>query len=317
MPRKLKTAQSKVEHGFAKFENKLKKVLSLKGKSSTSNRDESCAQDVHPVTAAPQNSPTNCTEQAPAQNEPSISSDVSTERSQSSTNISHTFPATPPKPAATLPQLGAQDTHQEAQLHNSGNTAPTTPQRSTNSSNSVYSTPTPTDNLNTNQPRNKLNRSTSLPAAPSSPPTTPASSTTFLNTPCHSLTSPFPTPIKPRQPPPKYKDPSGNYQNALAEYIQDEESRSQKTDWAALVQWITSAHRAEITELTQKHAVEVQHLCRDRDQLRGQLEMQSGRSVEAMTRGSEEGVLLGFVYSYVVLGIKGLAWFLRRPETFY
>ena len=71
-----------------------------------------------------------------------------------------------------------------------------------------------------------------------------------------------------------------------------------------------------MTELSQKHAVELEQLCRDRDQLRGQLEMRSGMSAEAMTKGSEEGVLLR-VYPKVVLGVQRLAWFLRRPETFY
>ena len=69
-----------------------------------------------------------------------------------------------------------------------------------------------------------------------------------------------------------------------------------------------------MAKLTQQHAVELEQLYSDRDQLRGELEMRSGTSIEAE---SEEGGLLGCVYPKVVLAIKGLAWFLRRPETFY
>ena len=67
-------------------------------------------------------------------------------------------------------------------------------------------------------------------------------------------------------------------------------------------------------KLNQKHAVELEQLHRDRDQLRGQLEGRRGTSVEAE---SEEGGLLGYGYPNVVLGFQSLAWFFRRPETFY
>lgn len=69
-----------------------------------------------------------------------------------------------------------------------------------------------------------------------------------------------------------------------------------------------------MAKLTQQHAVELEQLCRDRDRLRDQLEMRSGTSVEAE---SEEGFPLGCVYPKVVLGFQILAWFLRRPKTFY
>ena len=299
--------------------------------SSAPKPDEACVQEVHPEIAVPQNSFANCAEQAPAQYRPDVLTNV-----KMSANISHISPATPPpKPAATSMQLGAQDTQQEAQLQYNGNTAASTPRHSTRSS-SGYSTPTPMDKLNTSTissspslsthltstetDRNSLGRSNSLPAASSSPSATPASSITFLNTPHHSLTSPFPTPLTFRQTTHKYIGSNKNYQNALADNLQDEESQNQNTEWAALVQWITSAHRAEILKLHQNHAAELEQLSKDQTQLRGQLEMRSREretSVEATTEESEEGVLLGCVYTKVVLGFKGLAYLLRRPETFY
>ena len=169
MTRKFKTAQLKVEQGFSKFENKLKNVLSLKQQvcidvqisslklcywadallqSSAPKPDEPCLQDVHSEIAAPQISFANCTEQAPATNGAVVSTDLGTEESQSLTNISPTFPATPHHPATTSLHSGAQNTQQEAQPPYIGKTPTSTPRYSTHSSNSGYSTPTSISNLN-------------------------------------------------------------------------------------------------------------------------------------------------------------------------
>lgn len=125
-------------------------------------------------------------------------------------------------------------------------------------------------------------RSRSSPRLPSSP-TTGASSETFIDSAYHSEASSPHSLFNFAHVLDAQKGLSKECHKARLEYIQSEEAESESSEWVALMKWVEVSHQAELINIENKGAAEVELLRQDRSKVRRKLEMQS-RDFRAMKR---------------------------------